>query len=319
MNSSHEIGGYFQLEKGSFPDIHSDVFYLNSGRNALRCIIRNLKIKKIQVPYYTCPVVWHSLESENCEIIPYDIDEAFIPLSQYIDLPLLYTNYFGLCSTNIAYLEKNFSTLIVDNAQAYYAPPLGTACFWSPRKFFGLPDGGIMWPASEFARNLPPSTSWQRCTHLIKRWDLGAGAAYSDFQQNDATLDNEPPLAMSRLTRVMMSAIDYESTRLRRRENFIALHNALHKKNLLSLDLEEAVRQGSVPMVYPFRTQNGTLRRRLIENKVFVATYWPHEKGCACMTSPSAQNLANEIIPLPIDHRYDSRDMSKIFNIILGE
>ena len=60
------------------------------------------------------------------------------------------------------------------------------------------------------------------------------------------------------------------------------------------------------------------LRRRLIENKVFVATYWPQEEGSYCMSSPLAQACARKTIPLPIDQRYSEDDMLKIVEIIHG-
>lgn len=312
-----EIGGYFQLEEGRGAPLHSEAALINSARNALRCIVRAMGVKAIQVPYYTCPVVWHALEAERCELIPYDVDDAFMPLCTATKIPLLYTNYFGVCSENVRNLKERFSTLIVDNAQAFYTEPEGTACFWSPRKFFGLPDGGIMWPASCASRELPVSESWQRCSHLLKRWDLGAGAAYADFQQNDASLNSEPPLAMSKLTRAMMSSLDIETAQERRRENFRILHEALGETNLLPLDLEAILEAGAVPMVYPYRIKASGLRRHLIENKIFVATYWPAEEGCDCMRSELAQLMAQEILPVPLDQRYNREDMERIIEIAL--
>ena len=34
--------------------------------------------------------------------------------------------------------------IIFDNSQAFYSKQYGTAGIYSPRKFFGLPDGGIL-------------------------------------------------------------------------------------------------------------------------------------------------------------------------------
>ena len=317
MNSYKEIGGYFQLERGSGLQIHPESScLLNSARNALRSIVHSLGIKRIQVPYYTCPVVWRALEAENCEIIPYDVDDAFFPLLDSSDIPLLYTNYFGLCNNVIEKVKRKFPSLIVDNAQAFYAKPEGIACFWSPRKFFGLPDGGILWTSYPLTLNLPSSESWQRCSHLLKRWDLGASAGYVDFQKNDASLNDENPLTMSNLTQALMSSIDVEAARERRCRNFKILHQVLASENIISLDLQTELNCGAVPLVYPFRMKDLELRRHLISKKVFTATYWPPEVGCECMTSESAQMLAREIIPLPIDQRYDESDMQRILEVL---
>ena len=313
-----EIGGYFQLEHGSNLHFHKGVVKLNSARNALRCIVRSLRIKYIYVPYYTCPVVWDVLREEKCEILPYDLDDNFMPLLASSEIPLLYTNYFGLTSKNIEKIKKKFLKIIIDNAQAFYASPEGVACFWSPRKFFGLPDGGVMWPKFDFAEKLPLSESWYRCSHLLKRWDKGANAAYEDFQQNEASLDKEIPMGMSRLTSAMMSILDYKKIAHLRLRNFTILHKELGHENLLQIDIEDEILSGSVPMVYPFQCKDENLRKYLIKNKIYVAKYWPQKKGCECMHSSSAKKLANEILPLPIDQRYNEKDMMHIVEVIHG-
>ena len=74
-----EIGGYFELELGCGKELYTDEIRLNSARNCLRYLIRKRNIKKIQIPAYTCPVVWEVLENEGCEIIYYEIDENMLP------------------------------------------------------------------------------------------------------------------------------------------------------------------------------------------------------------------------------------------------
>lgn len=313
MNFHNEIGGYFQLELREFTSTRNDVILLNSARSALRCIVRNYHVKEIQVPYYTCPVIWQALLAENCKLLPYDIDDNFSPISINPELPVIYTNYFGINSNIVNSLTKVCKYLILDNAQAFFAKPEGIGCIWSPRKFFGLPDGGILWPKIS-GLNLKESQSWHRCSHLLKRVDLGASNGYSDFKINDSSLDKEEPCYMSKLTEFLMNGIDINYVKEKRVQNFTYLDKMIGSINGIKIAYDPT---NDVPMVYPLRTKNRTLREILIKNKIYVAKYWPKNDGMDCMTSYKSMKMAEEIIPLPIDQRYDDEDMEIISEIIL--
>ncbi len=310
---SKEIGGYFSLECGHTPLYHQNGIMLNSARNALRYIIKAYNIKEIAVPYYTCPVVWQAIQIEGCRIIPYDIDDKFLPQQEFSsEIFILYNNYFGICHKNIVYLAQKYKNLIIDNAQAFYAAKQGIASFYSPRKFFGLPDGGIAICDKESKEQFEVSTSYNLCSHLLKRHDLGAESGYKDFQQNEDSFIEQPIQYMSLLTRSLMGNIDYEWVKNKRLENFSYLHRTLKEKNNLCINISE----NDVPSVYPLRIEDLSLRQKLIQNKIFVAKYWPKEENNACMASIRAQTLADTIIPLPIDQRYDVEDMQYIIQRI---
>jgi hypothetical protein len=71
------------------------------------------------------------------------------------------------------------------------------------------------------------------------------------------------------------------------------------------------------PMVYPYYTDNENLRKRLIDNRIFVAQYWPNVLSW-CSPSDTEYNLTKRILPLPIDQRYGEEDMECIVKFILG-
>ena len=218
---------------------------------------------------------------------------------------IVYNNYFGVCGHNVDTLAACYENLIVDNAQSFYAKQKGLAAFYSPRKFFGLPDGGIA-----IGKNLKPAElltakSYDICSHLLKRHDLDASLAYTDFKINDDALVGLPVEGMSNLTRALMGNIDYASVAQKRRANFVYLHDCLHST------FPFAMSDDDVPMAYPYVTSDPKLRAHLIEKKIFVAKYWPG------LTS-AADELANRIIPLPIDQRYGVMDMRRIVEVING-
>ena len=298
MSCCKEVGGYFGLECGKSADFHDGV-YLNSGRNALRYIIRAYGIKSMHVPAYTCPVVWEAVKAENCDISLYDIDENFMPVHGCgKDDFILYNNWFGVCGKQVEAMAECYPNLIVDNSQAYYSRSKGLACFYSPRKFFGLADGGIAVCAKTTEEEFEIDESFNRCAHLLKRLDLGATAGYADFQRNDACLNDLPIRKMSALTHAVMGNIDYAEAKAKRLENFRYLEEKLGQRFNLAAD--------DVPMVYPYMTNDASLRQRLIENKIFVATYW----------NSAQPDLTHKIIPLPIDQRYGLTEMGKIERLV---
>jgi hypothetical protein len=98
----------------------------------------------------------------------------------------------------------------------------------------------------------------------------------------------------------------------KRLSNFNILAKALEEKNEMQVDSEFAC-----PMVYPFLTNNKNIRSRLIEEKVFVATYWPNIFEWS-KPNEIEYKLAESIVPLPIDQRYGQVEMERIVELING-
>ena len=79
-----EIGNFFELETTNLSTKWlKGKILVNSGRNALRYIIRLYKIKEIFVPAYTCQFVWLTLKEEGCKINFYHIDKNFMPQEEF--------------------------------------------------------------------------------------------------------------------------------------------------------------------------------------------------------------------------------------------
>ena len=106
--SDKEIGGYFGLELPVKKEYWTNAIKLNCARNALRYIISAYEIKEINIPFYTCPVVWQAARNEDCKINFYHIDKDFMPTKEFEENNfILYTNYFGICTKNAKKLAKN--------------------------------------------------------------------------------------------------------------------------------------------------------------------------------------------------------------------
>lgn len=313
MSAYKEYGGFLDMEAGHGEMYHAGAAYLNSARNALKYIIRLHHIKKIAVSYFTCPVIWQAIEEEQCEMVFFDVDKNMDPLLEHIgsDEFILCNNYFGIKSKKIHTLVKQYPNLIVDNAQAFYSPAYGIASFYSPRKFFGLPDGGIAITSKPLDETFDTDISYQRCAHLLKRHDLGANAAYQDFCAADSELNNPAIKWMSNLTKNMMRSIDYDYAKNRRRDNFALMHHHLSSVNTLDLDLTDE----DVPMAYPLLIERADIKAKLISKKIYVPTYWPQLEQF-CPENSNALYFKANLIPLPLDQRYMEDDIHAMLEII---
>jgi len=309
-----EIGGFIGLECNGLSPYHEHYLSFNSCNNALKYYLLKKKVKTIYLPYYTCPSVWNAVTDCGCRIIPYEVSDKFYPTdnlnpkSAYI----VFNNYFGICDEIIEELTEKYNNVIVDNAQAFYSQLIGNAAIYSPRKFFGVPDGGLLISDLKENSDLPISYSYTEFDHLLKRVDLSSDEAYPDYRKNEELIGTFTMKKMSKLTESMLNSIDYANIKQRRISNF----NYLNKK-LSSINKEKVrLAKQSVPMVYPFYTEYSELRKKLISKKIYVAKYWAADGLSKCMTTIQSTSLANNIVPLPIDQRYSEKDMDYIVEVI---
>lgn len=310
------IGGYFELDLRNNEPYHPDVIEVNTGRNALEYILSASDYTSVLLPYYTCEVLLEPIVRLGLAYSFYHIDDQLQPI-----LPnelekgtvLLYVNYFGIKNDVVHHLSQQFEHLIIDNSQAFYDCPVGkTSTFYSPRKFFGLPDGGLVSTPNKLDTNLTQDTSHNRMSHLLKRIDLGAEAGYGDFVKNDAQLINQPLKLMSNLTSSLMRNLSYEESRLKRMTNFERCYTEFETDNKLNISISTI--QG--PLVYPLLISNGKqLKEHLIREKIFVATYWENMRP---YIKPGGIefNLIDHLVPLPIDQRMSNENLSRMIEIV---
>ena len=319
MNSTRKaIGGYLELETKPQKNYHhQDLLHLNTARNSFEYVLRARKYTHVYIPYFTCDVLLEPLRKLNIEYTFYDVDNKLEPIFDYNLLRknegFLLTNYFGIKSDYIRSTALLIKNLIVDNSQALFDAPIdGVDTFYSPRKFIGVADGGYLSTTLHLDLVFDDDHSWDRMTHLLKRADLNAEAGYSDFKENDAALERQPIRKMSALTSKILKSVDYNSIREIRRRNFDYLHRHLKSSNKIAIDIDF----DTIPMIYPYRISNAIqVKKRLFENKIFCATYWPNVFEW-CNEKDNAYQLANEIIPLPLDQRYTRNEMIAVLNAL---
>lgn len=315
------IGGYFGLEcdlKENYP--FKEYHHLNTARNVIEIVLKAIPPQKVYLPYFTCDAV---LEPINKLKIPYEFYDIGFDFEPNINIDkigdkdcIILNNYFGITTKLVNQFKKHgIKNLIIDNAQALFAQPINEAYnIYSPRKFVGLPDGGLIYTKSKLELPNNQDQSYRRCSHLLKRIDLSAEEAYSDFQFNDKILENQTAKSMSKLTQYLLQSIDFETLRKRRIENFNFIAQALNKENVIKID--QLISENDVPMAYPYYTEDSEyLRKKLTQIKIYCAQFWPNVLKW-CDVNYNAFQLAKNIIAIPIDQRYSINEMKKIIACI---
>ncbi|GAA4463372.1 hypothetical protein GCM10023093_11670 [Nemorincola caseinilytica] len=306
-----EIGGYIELEAGrNGTEYHKGAVALNTARNAFEYILRAGNYKKVYIPLYHCIALITSVRRLG---MPYEFfkvgyDFRFEEFEVGPDEAILYINYYGVMDGYIEHLSRKYSTLIVDNAHAFYSMPLpGVPTFYSCRKFFGLPDGAYLY-TDKLLPEPERDLSFERYRHLVGRIDQTATDHFAFYKGIERMLDEEPVKQMSNSTRQLLGSIDYEQARQRRAENYRYLQAALQPMNRLSLPAD------SEGMSYPLLATKALLDK-LIKSKVYCGIYWP-QLITEELKDTVEYDMSLNLISLPIDQRYDLAEMAEIIKRI---
>jgi hypothetical protein len=317
MNSCKPIGGFFELELPpySLEFLHAEHVLLASGRNCLEFILRSHDIMHVYLSKYTCDAVLEVIKRLRMKYSFYMLNRA-LEVEEAPSLAegevLLYNNYFGIKDAYCRSLNRTYGyQLILDCSHAFFfAPPKDCHTFYSPRKFLGVPDGGIAVTDRTLSPDTPVATSFDRGEHLLKRIDLGPEAAYPSYTANEKRFGG-PVMQMSQLTRALLGTIDYNRIRRVRNSNFGALHELLGAANLLPVEFTAV----DGPLAYPYWSRDPMLRQRLIGANVFVARYWDDVLDRA-EPNELEYELVDGVVPLPVDQRYTLEDMTRVAGLV---
>jgi hypothetical protein len=313
------IGGYFELELpacGAFP--YPETLRFQSARAAFATLLEATRPVAAWVPALICDSMLLPLWRAGLPTKFYAVDARFeieAGVQVQPDEILLYVDHFGVCRGAEDSVLQRFASerVVLDHAQSFYSAPRDcVATIFSPRKFFGIPDGGLL--ATQRNVELPSeedSGSLERCEHLLRRHDGTPADGYAAFRRAEDSLDDVAPRRMSKLTSRLLRSVDFEAARKRRIANFEFLHARLAGMNQLALD----VRKLDGPLCYPLLLAKPGMRDRLLAENVFVPTYWREVLDRVPAGSFEAQWVERGL-PLPCDQRYEIVDLERIVEIL---
>ncbi len=321
FSNDQAIGGYQALE---LPFIDANVvrgvITTNSARTAIKLVLSSLGAKKVWLPAYICDAVVEAAKDVGVPFEFYKLHSNFEvepSLQLKCDEFILIVDYFGLCDEAVKCSRSRFAhnQTIVDCSQSYFLEPTDAlATIYSPRKFFGLPDGGVLYSTDPRIKQPEQrdESSESRMAHLISRLTKSPEATYQQYLKAEQAISKLPVQGMSHLTERLLRSVDYQRARKTRIRNARYLHERLGQYNQLKLNIDETV----APLCYPFLPSVKTASKAdLIKERVFVPTYWPEVLGRVEEGSFEWDLVTNGLF-LPCDQRYNEDDMGRLISLL---
>ena len=332
------IGGMFGLEtmpaEGATPPpfLREGARLLLNARCGIWTVLEQVKPRQVWMPSYLCGAMLSAVDRRKTRIRFYPVDCNLVLAARdwLADVNegdvVLFIDYFGYpCDAECARAAKQRGAWVLEDAcQALLSRHVGAVAdyvIYSPRKFLGVPDGGVLLanrgaPLTLAAEASAPD-AW-----LLKALEAGIQRREFDrhggerrwfelFQEIEAGMP-VGSFAMSEVARsILMHGSDYEALAGRRRENYAWLVKELPELAVLP-DLPPDV----VPLGFPVRhPQRDTIRRGLFEENIYPPVHWP-VPAVVPSEFADARRLAGDIMTLPCDQRYGRDDMDRMIRAI---
>jgi dTDP-4-amino-4,6-dideoxygalactose transaminase len=306
-----------------------------NARSGIRLLVELLLPKTVWVPSYLCNSIVQPITGSRSNIQFYEVNGSLaVPSLQWLDQVrrgdlVIFVAYFGVsCDvTCIVKAKEKGAWVLEDACQALLSTGMGTHSdfvLFSPRKFVGVPDGGILSfnPAvdvSTISLEGPPAAWWLKAllaAIMRREFDLYGGSRrwFELFRE----VENKVPIgnyAMSELSQILLAhAFDYSAIAQQRLENYHVLAGELS-----GFALFPQLPPGTVPLGFPIRLPDrDKVRQVLFDQDIFPPWHWSIE-GVVPEGFQDSHRLAAEIMTLPCDQRYDSSDMQRMARLILNE
>lgn len=333
--SRRAIGGFLPLDaEPRHPDggalacwgvTSENAWMFSNARSALAYLLREARTRRLLLPAYICPEL-SALADREMDIHFYPLLDDLSPNTAALASKMragdciLAVDYFGRPPSGDfqAFVAEHPEVLWVEDRAQALDPGCAEWAPWvlySPRKLFGVPDGGILKstmgsvPAAAYEGGGEAERAGPR---ILRRDDADERdnevwyAAYRAVEEAMA-VSREP---MSQLTCGHLRAIDVEAVCCRRRENFKSLNELLG-----NAVMADGCTPAYVPFGFPVRVAGrDDVCDRLREKRVFAARYWQSLPSDAA-EFPTEHAFGKELLLLPCDHRYDRSDMERVAQI----
>lgn len=242
--------------------------------------------------------------------------------------------YFGFpCDEAVcAQVKQQGAWVLADASQALLSTKIGQSAdfvLYSPRKFLGVPDGGILqinhpagWP--DLSLQAPPADWWLKTfTAAILRRDFdgapprfpaGQGGKRQWLRLYQEAEREAPtgPYAMTELSRsLLLHYFDYPAIAAQRIANYRFLST-----HLSEIALYPQLAPGVVPLGFPIRLRDqDRVRQLLFARAIYPPVHWPLA-GWVPSEFTDSHRLSTEIMTLPCDQRYALADMESILQAL---
>jgi dTDP-4-amino-4,6-dideoxygalactose transaminase len=326
------IGDFTACNDNETSFLQGDSLLLVNARSCINYVLESMAPGTVWLPSYLCESVFtitSRFKNNRYYPVNYDlsVDDSWISSIQRNDLVIL-IDYFGFkCRAEIKQAIKSKGAWLLEDASQALLSSItdGYTDFlvYSPRKYVGVPDGGILKTNNNLlmqnrqATIMPPSDWWEKAYTAAKcRREFDSEGGENTWFMLFREVENDAPtgkIAMSDFSqRLLKKGFDYRQIAEIRRSNF----NCLLEK-LDEYAIYHELPAGVVPLGYPCTCRNrDQVIGSLYEQQIFPPVHWSI-KGFVPEEFTQSHALSKRIMTLPCDQRYDSEDMNRIADAFL--
>lgn len=330
------VGGLFGLQAEKDVGAEAPPFLgprhllLVNARSAFVLLARELEPPRVWLPSYLCKTIVQALPGATIHFYPVDArlqiaSNVWISEVQAGDL-VVFIDYFGFAADSLAIggVKQRGAWVLEDASQALLSRvtnPLSDFVVYSPRKFLGVPDGGILLFQSgrSFAYEplLEPPAAWWlqawRASLLRREFDRHGGARHW-YDLYRAIEDATPyePVRMSQLSAwLLQHHFNYAEIARRRIANYQRLLDGLGEYALFP-----SLPEGVVPLGFPICiAQRAGVQQQLFAHNIYPPIHW-EIAGVVPRTYGESHHLASQILTLVCDQRYGKEEMVRTIYLV---
>ncbi len=346
-----DIGSIFPLSKREtqfeiveYPFFDANLYRFSLCREALFVIAQREREEgcKVLIPSYTCDtVITPFLEvGYNCTFYPINKDlsintELTKGMIDADDFNLFIVHpYFGMDLSEqeldlLSYIKQTGCKIVIDLTQCIFSNQRAEEADYyvgSYRKWFQVPDGGYLWSKNPLDIETPASNDYFVSLQTDSMYLRG-----EYFNNNDEHLKqisirlnkfavefvdfNIKPHKMADISVRLMEDIDMDGVQNQRFINYKYLLNNINNPNI-ELLCNDINRVTTAPLYFIIYTKNRKeIQQKLCREHIYAPIIWPVYYN-EVLIDDITKEIYDETLAIPIDQRYDEKDMARIVNIL---
>jgi effector-binding domain-containing protein len=328
-------------------ELERNITYLRSGREALMLASIAASTKKEKVvlfPAYCCWSMSAPFKKTGWSIVYYRLNEDLsVDTNHLMQLltnnnvdAVLTMNYFGVaCTDETVNMVKRYNADVVV-IEDFSHCTFGLKQIFNPqidiyvssiRKSIGICDGAIILSKREMPMqyvNKEESEFYEKRYNALKekslysytKGDYAKIKFLQELRECENTLNEFTTIhAISEQGLQMIRQVNGEEVKFARKENMKHLLCLLEGKIHTVPGIEKSINNVpfSLPILVSHREQ---VQKMLANNGIYAPVLWPicDEAEKVCLVS---SNMANHMLSIPVDQRYDWDDIEEIANRLL--
>lgn len=351
IGSDYEINPMTVFGRKTF-QIPADGLLLSTGMDCLQAIINTLNSSRAHMallPSYLCKSILIPFADSGIKYDFYKIDRTFcVDLKDFTEKLThnrfslaLVINYFGFIQPEGRAIKRICTEhdvlLIEDRVQSSLSKSVeyGHVSFNSYRKLFAIPDGAVLRGIEQSDIRKYYSLSHRAfvitrfVAGIIKNMSVGLNSENVPARmlrriywklfmlaERKLSVRYRKPAGISFVSRALLQRIDFDDAFRKRRENYIFLMQKLScvpRISVIHRTLPSQICPLGMPIICEHRND---VERIFNESKIFPSVHWRLPEDVKQEEFPISHEISQNVLTLPIDQRYNSKDMERVAQIL---